>query len=212
MPETYAKNHYENNVDFIPEMVEGKYDIPFIKPESYDRTLFLPFHQAPAYHRRDYGVHFFISDYRFQFLWNNRKRYERMLKEFRAVASPDFSIYVDWPIMVQMWNHYRKHLLGAWMQSIGCKVYPTITWGYKESYDFCFDGEPYRSTVCVSSVGVTKSKEMRKMFLDGYEKMLEVLEPETILFHGIIPPECGGNIVPMEELTRRFKEKKHDSA
>lgn len=206
MPETYAKKHYENNVDFIPPMVEGKFDIPFITPETYEPTLFIPFHQAPAYNRFEFGVHFFISDYRFQAMWKQRERYRTMLTEFRAVTTPEFSVYVDWPVMVQMWNHYRKHLLGAWMQSIGCKVYPTITWGYMDSYEWCFDGEPFRGTVCVSTVGVTKDKAMRKMFLDGYEKMLEVLEPKTILFHGIIPKECGGNIVPMEELKRRFKE------
>ena len=209
----YAIRMFVNNVDFVPEYVEGDFDIPFIKPEKYDEAAFIPFNEARAsqYKRERYGVHFFIHDYQFESLWNRRERFRNMLPEFKAVMTPEYSVYIDWPVMLQMWNHYRKHLIGAWMQSIGCKVYPTITWGNESSYSWCFDGEPFRGTVCVSSVGKYKDKEMRKMFIDGYNRMLEVLEPETIIFHGTIPEECTGNIVPMESFTKRFKEmKKHD--
>lgn len=210
----YAISRYENNVDFIPEYVEGELDIPFIKPEQYDEEVtFMPFNVARSlqYKRERYGIHFFIHDYQFQNLWAQREKYRKLLPEFRAVMTPEFSVYIDWPVMVQMWNHYRKHLIGAWMQSIGCKVYPTITWGDESSYRWCFDGEPYQSAVCVSSVGKYKDKEMRKMFIQGYEKMMEVLEPTTIIFNGTIPRECYGNILPMEAFTKRFKEmKKHD--
>lgn len=209
MPETFAKLHYENNVDFTPSAVEGKLEIPCIMPEKYENTKFFPFGCTNAnYMRHDHGVHFFVSDYRFQSLWTNRERYRNMLMEFRAVMTPDFSLYTDWPIMVQMWNHYRKHVLGAWMQDIGCKVYPTITWGDERSFDFCFDGEPVGSTVCVSSVGTQGNRTAKRNFLAGYEKMMEVLEPETILFYGKVPNECKGNIVPVEEFTKRFKEMK----
>lgn len=210
----YAISTYENNVDFIPEYVEGEFDIPFIKPEPYDEEVtFMPFNIARSlqYKRERYGIHFFIHDYQFQNLWIRREKYRHLLPEFKAVMTPDFSVYIDWPPMVQMWNHYRKHLLGAWMQSIGCRVYPTVTWGDESSYSWCFDGDPYRSTVCVSSVGRYKDKEMRKVFIDGYYKMMEVLEPEVIIFNGTIPDECIGNIVPMEAFTKRFKEmKEHD--
>ena len=32
----YAISRFENNVDFVPEYVEGEFDIPLIKPETYD--------------------------------------------------------------------------------------------------------------------------------------------------------------------------------
>lgn len=92
------------------------------------------------------------------------------------------------------------------MQEIGCRVYPTILWSDKSSYDFCFDGEPRHATVCVSSVGTQKYSETKRLFLSGYEKMMEVLEPETILFYGIIPKECKGNIIPIKPFQDRFKE------
>jgi len=204
----YAISKFENNVDYIPEYVEGEFDIPFIKPEPYDGTVtFMPFNVARSlqYKRERYGIHFFIHDYMFTNLWTQREKYKRMLPEFKAVMTPDFSPYYDWPVMVQRWNHYRKHLLGAWMQEIGCKVYPTITWSDAKSLKWCFDGEPYKATVCVSSVGTQKKKFDKALFMRGYDRMMEVLEPETILFYGPIPKECEGNIVPIETFQKKFK-------
>jgi len=204
----YAISRYENNVDFIPEFVEGKFEIPFIKPETFDSAItFMPFNLARSMHYKQerYGIHFFIHDYQFTNIWTQREKYKNLLPKFKAVMTPDFSPYYDWPIMVQRWNHYRKHLIGSWMQDIGCKVYPTITWSDERSLEWCFEGEPYKSTVCVSSVGTQKNKDDMILFLRGYDRMMEVLEPETILFYGKIPDECEGNIVPVDTFHERFK-------
>ena len=203
----YAIERFENNVDFIPEYVEGEFDIPFIKPEPYDEDItFIPFNLASSRRNKaDVGIHFFLHDYQFQRLWTDREKYRGMLTKFKAVMTPDFSPYYDWPVMVQRWNHYRKHLLGAWMQDIGCKVYPTVTWSDERSLEWCFDGEPYRSTVCVSSVGTQKRPEDKLLFMRGWDRMMEVLEPETILFYGAIPEECEGNIIPIMTFQNRFE-------
>lgn len=207
MPCKYATEYAENNVDFIPQFVEGKFDIPMIWPEEYEEMKWFPYGNPNAnYKRFEHGVHFFVYDYRFQAMWNHREKYAGMLKEFKAVMAPDFSLYYDWPVMVQMWNHYRKHLLAAWMQSIGIKVYPVIRWTDEKSWDWCFDGEPWRSTVVISSKGTYKNVDDRRVFMKGYDRMLEVLEPETIMFYGKIPEHCRGNIIPVDEFTRRFKE------
>ena len=201
----YAVSRYINNVDFVPDYVEGEFEIPLIMPEPYVEAEYIPFNLAGStgYNRDEKGIHFFIHDYQFEGLWSNRNKYADMLKQYKVVLTPDFSPYMDWPVMVQRWNHYRKHLLGAWMQSIGCTVYPTVTWSDDRSLEWCFDGEPYQSTVCVSSVGMMKKKEDRKLFMNGWYRMLEVLDPETILFYGSVPEECKGNIVPIMTFQQR---------
>lgn len=205
----YAISRYENNVDFIPEFVEGKFDIPFIKPEPYEDMEFVPFNLANSIAKKqEVGIHFFIHDYQFQRIWAARERYKDLFLQFKAVMSPDFSPYYDWPVMVQRWNHYRKHLLGSWMQDIGCTVYPSVTWSDEKSLEWCFDGEPYKATVCVSSVGTQKYTEDKRMFMKGYDRMMEVLEPETILFYGSIPEECSGNIIPITPYQSRFERRK----
>ena len=202
----YVLNKYENNVDFIPKTVEGKYQIPAIMPEDYVFSEFVSFSKATQCVRKeDKCIHFFLDDYRFANIWVQREKYRNLLPQFNAVMTPDFSLYTDWPFMVQLWNHYRKHLIGAWMQSIGCRVYPTIAWSDEDSYSWCFDGEPVGATVCVGSVGTQMNKRSKYLFQKGYEKMMEVLQPETILFYGQIPAECKGNIIPIEPYTERFK-------
>ena len=206
----YAVSRYINNVDFIPRFVEGDFEIPFIRSAPYEEVSeYIPFNYASSTRsgRDKKGIHFFIHDYQFENLWVNREKYRELLKQYKVVLAPDFSPYMDWPIMVQRWNHYRKHLLGAWMQDIGCLVYPTVTWSDERSLEWCFDGEPMRSTVCVSSVGTMKRKEDRKLFMRGYDRMLEVLEPETILFYGSVPKECDGNIVEIDPFQKRYYRK-----
>ena len=206
MAEKFAIAHYENNVDFNPLFVDGPYEIPVIYPEEYEPVEWVSFRDAKKITKcKPYGIHFYLSDYVFLNVWNEREKYRHFFRRFGAVMTPGFSMYTDWPKMVQMWNHYRRHLIGAWMQEIGCRVYPTILWSDEESYEFCFDGEPHGSTVCVSSVGTQKNPEARRLFLSGYDRMMEVLEPKTILFYGKVPKECTGNIVRIEAFQNKFE-------
>lgn len=55
-----------------------------------------------------------------------------MLQQFRYVLIPDFSLYTDFPKALQIWNHYRKHWIGAYMQLYGIDVIPTIAWNTEE--------------------------------------------------------------------------------
>ena len=95
------------------------------------------------------------------------------------------------------------------MQMYGIDVIPTIAWSTPESFEWCFDGEPTNGIVAVSSVGIMNSRRKKELFMTGYNEMLSRLSPETILFYGMIPDECRGNIVKIksfgEELTERKK-------
>ena len=106
----------------------------------------------------------------------------------------------------------RKHLLGAYWQSNGITVIPTISWSDESSFDWCFDGEPVGGAVAVSSVGTQMNATARALFLAGYKEMLERLQPSQILFYGSIPAECSGDkIIPIltfqDGLKRRVSKK-----
>lgn len=124
--------------------------------------------------------------------------------------TPDFSLYMDYPKAIQIYNHYRKHWIGALLQAWGINVIPTIAWSDKESFEWCFDGSPIGATVAVSSVGTQRRQETKQAFLEGWFEMCERLKPETIIFHGEIPEECGGNIVRIKSFQEKFKEVKTD--
>ena len=155
----------------------------------------LPFNCAKTdKHRSAHGIHFFVDDYLFERVWNDPARYALLLSDFRAVMTPDFSLFTDYPLPVQIYNHWRKHLLGAYWQSRGIMVLPSICWSDEASFDWCFDGEPVGGTVAVSSVGTQKNPEARKLFALGYGEMMERLKPSKVIFFGDVPEGCEGNI------------------
>ncbi len=184
-----------HNLQFIQETA-GTYKIPVIYPTDAPKCDdWISFNCVnTATNRERKGVHFFIDDYLFLRTWNDPPRYGQLLSEFRVVMTPDFSLFTDYPKAVQVYNHYRKHLLGAYWQSLGVTVVPTICWSDRDSFEWCFDGEPVGGTVAVSSVGTQKNPDARALFLDGYREMMDRLKPTKVLFFGDVPAECEGNI------------------
>ncbi len=185
----------------------GEYNIPQIELTHYDPCEFIGFNYAKSEkNRNEKGVHFFIDDYQFNRLWNDIDHYVDMLSQFKHVMSPDFSTYTDFPKAIQIYNHYRKHWVGAYLQENGVNVIPTISWSTPDSFEWCFDGEPVGGVVAISSVGAANSKAKKKLFLSGYNEMLARLSPEVILFMGKVPEECEGNILHIDAFYDKFKE------
>lgn len=185
-----------HNLELGKFEVVGQYKIPVIRPVHLDTRLgWLRFnHALQEKSRSNYGVHFFIDDYLFERAWHDPPRYALLLRQFSVAASPDFSMFSEYPEAVQIYNHWRKHQLAAYWQSMGVTVIPTIGWVGKESFSWCFDGEPNNSTVAVSSVGTQKNRVSKELFLDGYREMMRRLSPQKIIFFGAVPSECDGNI------------------
>lgn len=201
------RRNYENLQLRIFDGV-GDYGIPQIEPCAYSGGIdWIGFNYANSCKDKSgKGVHFFIDDYQFNRVWTNIDRYIPLLKQFQYVLSPDFSTYTDFPKAIQIYNHYRKHWVAAYMQQAGISVIPTISWSRKDSFSWCFDGEPRESTVAVSSVGCMNNEEAKNLFLDGYFQMIDKLNPEKIIFYGQVPDECTGNIVRVKAFCEKFKE------
>lgn len=179
--------NFENLDKFIFPGI-GQYSIPEIEPVDYDHCEWIPFNFAKTCkNKEELGVHFFIDDYQFARLWNNPPLYFPLLSKFKYVMAPDFSLFTDMPVAMQIYNHYRKHWLAKYYEYFGIKIIPTISWSDENSYSWCFDGEPINSVVAISTVGVMKRKESQELFFKGYEKMKEILNPTKILCYGKIP-------------------------
>jgi hypothetical protein len=185
--------------------------LPVLDPCKYEPVEFIGFNFAKSTKdRRNKGVHFFVDDYQFERIWRMPTQYTSLLSDFHTVLTPDFSLYTDYPKAIQIYNHYRKHWLGAYWQFLGLRVIPTIAWSDPDSYNWCFDGTPKGATVAVSSVGTQRNKVAKSLFIAGWREMVERLEPETVIFYGDIPKECNGNIIRVKSFQDKFKEVKID--
>lgn len=179
---------------------EGKYNIPKIQPVyECDVNKWIKFDRIKMYETQkdaSTGVHFFIYDYRFERVWNTPDKYISCLQRYRCVLSPDFSTFPDFPLAVNIFNHYRKHWLTAYWQSRGITVIPSICWNDEASYEWCFDGEPKNSIVAVSDVGCRVSKSAYEGFKQGYAEMLRRLNPtKVLLYTGVVKNDYPGNVV-----------------
>lgn len=164
----------------------GPYDIPEIEPvKDLNVDSWIGFNYAKTYpikKRNKAGVNFFLDDYQFERCWNKPKVYIDYLKDFGALCSPDFSMFMNFPKAVCIFNHYRKHWLARYWQEYGITVIPTVGWMGPDSYDWCFDGEPKHGIVAVSNCGCMVREESKQLFRQGYEEMLKRLEPTEVLF------------------------------
>lgn len=173
------------NLEIYDEtQVEGFYQMPIINNDNYIPKDLIGFNYAKTSQNKDTGIHFYIDDYQFERLWNSPEEYIDILSEYECILSPDFSLYMDMPRAMKIWNIYRSRMIGQFYQQYGIKVIPTISWAEKETFEFCFDGIPKRSIVSISTIGVKRSKEAMQIWKDGVDEMIKRIQPSAILIYG----------------------------
>lgn len=194
------QNNAFENQEIMQFSCDTFYGIPEIKATQTIGTQFLRFMDWKEVNDpENYIAHFYYDDYKFMSAWWKPNKYIERLKKFKAVISPDFSLYTDFPRALQILSCYRRNWCGAYWQYLGIDIIPDVVWGDQDSFEYCFDGIPKGGTVAVSSVGVKRDNDWNNrnsnMFKAGYDEMLKRLEPTTILFYGDMIDGMEGNII-----------------
>lgn len=158
-------NSYDAFRSFLVENsdYEGYIELPKIKTSSQLPDKVITFSKAllKTWKDFDYWVVFYEHDIKFERLWHNPKQYLARLKKFKGIISPDFSLYRNMPLCMQIWNTYRGRALSAWLQNNGVEVIPNVRFNDKRTYKFCFDGIEKFKTVAVGTHGCIKAKLIR---------------------------------------------------
>ena len=199
-----------NNLETFYHFFNGKFDFPIIKKQKIDLEDFkmIGFNYARSSKEYDSFLHFFLYDYQFERVWNNLKVNENIIKKFKGALSPDFSLFCDFPLALQIYNVYRNRFIGSYLQDKGLKIIPTISWSDERSFEFCFDGVEEGCIVSVSSLGVLMNENTLKKFKTGYNKMIEVLKPEKIIIYGQTIEGLEGDILYINPFFKKFREVK----
>lgn len=209
-----TQNRVENILNLAVANYDGvgKYDIPQLSPIYADEIgkikEWIGFNEVLSDKDPDgKAVHFFIDDYQFERIWKNPEKYVDYLLRYEAVLTPDFSPYGDMPMATQIYNHYRKHWVGKFLQEHGVRVIPTIRASTDErSLEWYLEGEPRGGIVCISNMW-TKDKEGKEYFLNReFKTMKDVLKPEKIFVYGNEMKELKG-----VEYIQSFARKRFDN-
>lgn len=156
---------------------------PEMEPVDVVPKRMIGFNYARSRYIGDACVHFFLDDYQFERVWRFPTRYG-YLRRAQCVCTPDFSLYKDFPYELCRWNNYRSYALGAWWQSQGLTVIPTLQWMDVDSYGWCFKYVPKGGTVAVCAKGSQRTKEHRRAFAYGLSNAIEICKPKRVLLLG----------------------------
>lgn len=186
----------------------GKYSMPKIRAtQNTDILNLLTFNYAKTcLSPKQYYLCFYIDDYQFERLWNEPQKYLPLLASFKGLIGTDFSMYRDFPTILNIYNCWRNKVLMAYWQSLGLEVIPNVSWSDESSYDWCFDGLPENSVLAVSTNGILKDKTAKALFLAGYREMKTRLKPIKVVVVGSLPKELENDpdIINFEGYTSLF--------
>lgn len=184
----------------------GRWNIPLVRKNKLDVSevdliCYSDIKANDIDENKQKGVHFFIDDYRMERVYFHFDKQLQRLSQYKFLLTPDFSLYAEMPKAIQLYNVFRNRWCGAYWQSKGITVVPSISWSDGDSFSFCFNGVEQGSIVAIGMIGC---KQNRLAFLRGYDAMIENINPTAIICFGVPFPEMRGNIVAIDyQKTRR---------
>lgn len=166
---------------------DGKDEIPCITTSNLIPEKVISFSKAISSKEYNGWIHFYEDDCRFEKLWNSPQKYLPIIKRFKGVISPDYSLYYDMPLCMQIWNTYRGKALAHWLQENGIEIIPNVRWGDERTFKIACLGVESGKTIAVSTHGCIKTVEGKKMFIAGFDYVINRLKPKTIIVYGRMP-------------------------
>jgi hypothetical protein len=182
------------------ELVSGArfsttYEFPLLERTYFIPEKAIPFEKASKATDHRQWVHFYTHDRNFECVWREPKRYLAMLKRFSGIVTPDFSLYREMPLAMQIWNTYRNRALAYWLQNNRVRIVPNVRWGDERTYKFAFEGLMPGGSVAISTNGCIQSKLERWYFQKGLAAMVDALKPDTIVNYSQTPDDIFARYV-----------------
>lgn len=173
----------------------GEFEFPLIKKQviNIDEIEFLSFVNAKKGDTENSHktIHFFTYDWKFEKVYSNPEEELEKLKQYKYVLSPDFSLFTNMPLALQIASVFKNRWCGAYWQSKGLKVIPTVSWGSEKTFEFCFDGIEEGSVVAVCTY---YRENCEHEFMLGYNEMVKRIKPSAVICYDEPFKEMTGNV------------------
>lgn len=184
---------------------QSKYEFPIIRKQNINinKIKFLSYTDSKKEDKenKDKTIHFFTYDWKFEKVYDEAEEELEKLKQYYALLSPDFSMFTNMPIALQIESVFKNRWCGAYWQSKGLKVIPTVSWGDERSFEFCFEGIEEGSVVAVCTYYRENDEES---FMIGYNEMLKRIKPSAILCYDEPFKSMSGNITSFTPTTQEW--------
>ena len=126
------------------------------------------------------AIHFYEFDEKFVNQLDQKEKLDFLIKnlfsKFQSVILPDFSVYYDFPLALQIFQIYKSRAIGSYLEKNGINVIPNVRWGDKRSYTFAFEGIKKHSIIAIGVLGGYRDSEAKENFENGFYEMLKILK------------------------------------
>jgi hypothetical protein len=161
----------------------GFIQMPLIKKQNVDieNLEYIGFQNTRRFDDRvpeNQTVGYFIHDKKFAPICKRPWNYVNWLKQYKQTFTLDVSCYLDMTRDEQWYGVYLNRLIGAFWQSQGLTVIPTVSWGDETTFSFCFEGIERGSIVAISTIG---TKENYHDFMHGFKNMCSRIQPDKVI-------------------------------
>lgn len=165
----------------------GQYEFPVQVSSTAIPNKLISFSKARSTSNFNQWVHFYEDDAAFECIWNTPYKYLDLFKKFDGVILPDFSVYRDMPLSMQIWNIYRSRAVGNWLHTNGVRTIVNIRYGDERTYQICCDGIQTYSGIAIGTHGLIKVSEDRFYLLEGLDVVVNKIHPSYIVIYGSAP-------------------------
>ena len=175
----------------------SQWNIPVVQPNHYTETptRFMSFAEIKSIEDlSDVCCHFYVDDWRFVRVFDYPDDMIPILRNCMYVICPDFSQLIGWPRFACFSNSCWNKAIGAYWQMNGVNIVPNITWNYPDSYKYSVTGWPKGGMIAINSKGCLDTDESVYYWEQGYNFVLNEINPNKIL-------RCGP-IMPNEDISR----------
>lgn len=184
LPEGFPKN--DKGIPFLEKDI-------FLENIDWDRVNFSSYSNINSIKNKNTTVLLmFQYDKTIKTIYNNIFSFINKGRDFLAIATPDYSAYLNMEPCIIEQNVQHSLWVGAWLKYVGIHVIPTITWADERTYDICFNNIEKGSVVAISTVGVSKNKFT---FLKGYKEMMKRINPNLVIIKGNYIKGIYGNLI-----------------
>ncbi|MCL2109743.1 MAG: DUF4417 domain-containing protein [Oscillospiraceae bacterium] len=172
------------NYDLALFKEDNFYDFPTLisYKEEVKCEKWVNFHASIKNPEKAEGLHFYEHDYKFERIWNNPGKYISVFKRFKYIIQPDFSLYYNFPVALQIYNKFRNHWLACYYSVYGIEMIPNISLSCETNYSWSLLGYPTESVVAFSDIGCVRHNHSRIEIRKTYDEMIRQLNPRHILY------------------------------
>ena len=133
---------------------------------------------------------FYTEDWRFERIWSESVESLKTIVPLKPAGfiSPDFSLWADDPLVVQMWNIYRARWISRYWQAAGLKLIPSLaTSTNKACYEFAYEGFPKKPSLMAMQLraGGYKDKVQVNSVMTEVAQLIEQVAPQRLMLYGV---------------------------